>query len=104
METEIIYEYEYDNRNLEEEKQTIEEVDEEFENAVNTLMSLERDDKDEPLLKKARKEQNSNLSDREIIHTMMGCRHCRSRFGHSEDLSIHHRINEIFDKMKQTVK
>lgn len=107
METGFEYEYEYDYIIHEErnEKETVEEPDEEFESAVNTLLSLEQVSKEEePATKKARIEEPVCMSDREIVHKMMGCRHCRSRFGHEEDITIHRRIDEIFNKMKQTVK
>lgn len=108
MNEEIEVQYEYEMSDEEDLKESMPEDQEleEFKSAVDTLLNLDNFDKDEeePAKKKAKVEENLGISDREIVHRMMGCRHCRSRFGHEEDITIHRRIDEIFNQMKQTVK
>lgn len=82
------------------------EEDEEFVDAVETLMSFDKSSLcDElPVLKKQRVEVKPFLGEREIVHRILGCRHCKSKFGCEEDVDIHRKIDEIFERMKQTVK
>lgn len=99
---EEIHEYEdiTPNANIQE---TEEDVD--FIDAVNILTSLDAEEPTvEPVKKKARKEETGTLSERQIIHRMMGCKHCKKKLGDVEDMSIHMRIDEIFNKMRETVK
>lgn len=79
--------------------------DVDFLHAVDTLVSLENETQIElPPKKKQKKEEKKSIGERELIHRIMGCRHCKCKFGYDEDINIHRRIDEIFDKMRQTVK
>jgi hypothetical protein len=82
------------------------EEDEEFVAAVETLMSFEIKDRehDFPALKKQKVETKPHLSERQIVHRILGCRHCKNKFGCDSDINIHKKIDDIFDRMKQTVK
>lgn len=83
-----------------------EEDDEDFYAAVETLVALENqntDDEEEHQRKKQKIDENGTLSDRQLLHRIMGCRHCKCKLGYVEDVGIHKRIDEIFNKMKQTV-
>ena len=74
-----------------------------FQEAVGTFMNDDEPSYQEPVTKKCRVEEPTYLTDREIVHKWMGCKHCKCRFGNEEDITIHRRIDEIFNKMQQTV-
>lgn len=82
--------------------------DEKFEQAVFELSEMTGQEFfDQPCSKKRTREKNEDREDcsRKILHTMYGCRHCKSKLGHIEDeKTIHKRIDEIFKLMKQTVQ
>lgn len=82
------------------------EDDEELQCAIDELFTEKAiiAEDEEPVPKKARTEEISRMSDRQLLHKIWGCRHCKTRFGHEQDITIHRRIDEIFEKMKQTVK
>jgi hypothetical protein len=84
------------------------EQDEEFEVAVFELSELTGNNLlEEKNTKKRSLETNEveDSQDRKIVHRMYGCRHCKSKLGHVEDMhSIHKRIDEIFKLMKETVQ
>jgi hypothetical protein len=105
MEYQITDEVIYDSsENILEE--VVDEEDDEFVAAVQTLMSFEvQESKDDfPALKKQKVETKPHLSERQIVHRILGCRHCKSKFGCEADVNIHKKIDDIFDRMKQTVK
>jgi len=84
----------------------IEDEDEDFFNAVISLVSMEKAsqiEEEEPERKKQKMDEKPTLSERQILHRIMGCRHCKCRLGYVEDEGIHKKIDEIFNKMKQTV-
>lgn len=85
-----------------------EEHDNEFEEAVFELSELTGQQfVEESSLKKRplNIDVNEENCSRKILHTMYGCRHCKSKFGHVEDeRTIHKKIDDIFKLMKQTVQ
>jgi hypothetical protein len=84
------------------------EQDDEFEEAVFELSALTGQQfVDDPISKKRplETEDEKECSSRKILHTMYGCRHCKSKLGHMEDeRTIHKKIDDIFKLMKQTVQ
>jgi hypothetical protein len=79
-----------------------EEEDDDFSNAVEILNNLQ--EMTERPEKRRRVEANRPLlTERQIVHRMYGCRHCKVKTPSVEDKTIHERIDEIFRKMKETV-
>lgn len=81
------------------------ESDEEFEAAVDVLncLGICNSVEENPKKKMKTEDNQTRMTDRQIIHKMYGCKHCRLKISTTEDLSIHQKIDAIFNKMQQTV-